>query len=120
RHAHLWGPREIYEKTSQEQQLIGGKYHWLWCNDIASTKWTTLAPQSPFYLFIPLNTDLLTEYQKSPKVTDIFSTYSSCLNTLHDDFVISFDKNALKNMLHDAADKNISNEDFRQKYRVAE
>jgi predicted helicase len=33
---------------------------------------------------------------------------------------LSFDNNALKNMLRDAANKSMSDEDFRQKYRVAD
>src|SRR2546421_4523391 len=28
-HADLWGPREIYQKEGQNQNLISGKYHWL-------------------------------------------------------------------------------------------
>src|ERR1019366_2211667 len=28
-HAHLWGQREIYEKASGGQRLVGGKYYWL-------------------------------------------------------------------------------------------
>ena len=36
-HAHLWGPREVYEKAGDEQRLVGGKYYWLANNDITKT-----------------------------------------------------------------------------------
>ena len=50
-HADLWGKREIFEGGN----LVGGKYHWLWENDVASTKWKKLKPQSPKYLFASQN-----------------------------------------------------------------
>jgi predicted helicase len=51
RHSHLWGVREAYEQDAHgELALCGGKYHWLSGNDLSSTEWTTLEPQSPFYL----------------------------------------------------------------------
>jgi len=39
-HAHLWGARER-------------KYASLPENDLSTTEWTKLTPQSPFYLFTP-------------------------------------------------------------------
>ncbi|MDJ0557245.1 MAG: hypothetical protein QNJ68_22925 [Microcoleaceae cyanobacterium MO_207.B10] len=35
--------------------MIAGKYHWLEENDISSTEWEVLKPQSKFYLFKPQN-----------------------------------------------------------------
>ncbi len=117
-HANLWGPREVHEQTYKGRRLVGGKYYWLSTHDITTAEWTAINPQSPFYLFTPQNTDLLTEYQRFTKVTDIFKVHSSCMNTLHDDFVISFDKKSLELMLQDAADKSMPNDVFRQKYNV--
>ena len=58
-HAELWGKRQA-------------KYAWLLDNGLETTPWQELAPQAPFYLFVPQNTDLLAEYQQGWKVTDIF------------------------------------------------
>lgn len=63
-HAHLWGLREVYEKTPQHQHLVGGKYYWLAEHDLSTTEWTNLDPQSPFYLFIPQAIDLEKEYKQ--------------------------------------------------------
>jgi len=88
RHAHLWGVREEHEKTGDEKCLVGGKYHWLENNDISTTQWTTLKPQSPFYLFVPQNTDLLAQYQQGWKVTDILPVNSVGIVTARDSLTI--------------------------------
>jgi predicted helicase len=62
-HADLWGDRDR-------------KYNWLGKNDITTTQWTTLQPQSQFYLFVPQDNDLKAEYEKGWKVTDIFPVNS--------------------------------------------
>jgi len=106
-HAHLWGPRE-------------DKYHILSNNNTATTRWTALTPRSPFCLFTPQDTDLKAEYERGWKITDIYPVHSSCMNTLHDGFAISFDKTSLEAMLRDAADKGISDDAFREKYQVVD
>ena len=45
-HAELWGQRQ-------------DKYAWLLDNGLETTPWQELAPQAPFYLFVPQNTDAL-------------------------------------------------------------
>ncbi|HEX6820208.1 MAG TPA: N-6 DNA methylase, partial [Ktedonobacterales bacterium] len=57
-HAHLWGDRER-------------KYARLAEYDVESTPWTTLAPQSPFYLFVPQDANLQDEYRQGRSVTEI-------------------------------------------------
>src|SRR6266700_1367581 len=104
---YLWGQREE-------------KYHILSNNNTATTRWTAVTPRSPFYLFTPQSTDLKAEYERGWKITDIYPIHSSCMNTLHDGFAISFDKTSLEAMLRDAADKSISDYIFREKYQVVD
>ncbi len=59
-HADLWGKREVFEGGN----LVVGKYHWLWENSVASTKWKSLKPQSPKYLFVPQGEKLVREYDE--------------------------------------------------------
>ncbi|MFB2969911.1 type ISP restriction/modification enzyme [Aerosakkonema sp. BLCC-F183] len=92
-HADLYGVREVYENSSNGKQLVGGKYHWLWENDLATTQWKTLAPQSPFYLFVPQEIDLLAEYEAEWQVTDIFSVNSVGIVTARDALTIHFSEN---------------------------
>ncbi len=85
-HAHLWGLREVEEKMYQDQRFVGGKYYWLGEHDLTTTEWTKLAPESPFYLFVPQDGDLLEEYEHGTKITEITllstSTEKSCLHVL--------------------------------------
>lgn len=69
-HAHLWGIRETDDKQE-------GKYAWLFAHALPDTTWKKLSPQAPFYLFVPQDTDLLPEYERGWKITDIYSLTST-------------------------------------------
>ena len=97
--------------------LRDDKYSWLIENDINSTEWKTVKPEQPFRLFKPQDNRLICEYNRCRKVTDIFSINSSGMNTLHDEFVIKFEKTELENMVKLFNDKNISDNNFREKYK---
>jgi predicted helicase len=62
-HADLYGNRTT-------------KYHWLSEKEIKTARWVELKPQSPFYLFVPKNTNLLAEYGKYWKITEIMPVSS--------------------------------------------
>src|SRR6266566_5174748 len=94
-HSHLWGMREIYEKIPNGQHLVSGKYLWLWENSLATTQWTEVSPEQPFYFFIPQDIDLREEYEKGWKVTEILPEHSSCMNTARDSLVIDVSKHEL-------------------------
>ena len=106
-HADLWGKRQV-------------KYEVLRETDASCTHWTELHPSPRFFLFTPQDTGLLPEYEEGWRTTEIFPVNSSGLNTLHDGFVISFDREPLLEMLRDALDNTISNEQFREKYGVSD
>ncbi|MCT7992036.1 type ISP restriction/modification enzyme [Laspinema olomoucense] len=117
-HAELWGMREGYEERSGDRPRVSGKYHWLWNNTINTTEWKTLEPRSPFYLFIPQNIDRLAEYETYWKVSDIFSVYSSGMNALRDGLVIALTRSELETMLKDSVNSTLSDEEFREKYKL--
>jgi predicted helicase len=75
RHAHLYGTRE-------------SKYEWLNAHDVLSTDWNEISPQSPFYLLIPQNTDLLSEYQEGWKLTEVMPVNSVGIVTARDSLTI--------------------------------
>ncbi len=121
RHAHLWGVREIFtESTHGERVLSGGKYHWLWQNDMSTTGWTVLEPQSPFYFFMPQDVGLLDEYEKGWKVSEAFPVKSIGVQTHRDSFAISFDELALRQRAKDFSDINIGDEAIREKYKLSD
>lgn len=101
RHADLWGRREVYEDCPEGKRLSGGKYHWLWENELASTPWQILAPQSPFYLFVPQDADRRAEYEKGWKLTEIMPVNNTGLITSRDRFVFGFSQDELLHRLRD-------------------
>ena len=86
-HADLWGERD--------QGTDGGKYGWLTANDIASTNWTALTPESPLYLFVPRDEALAEEYESGWGLKEIFLVNGVGMTTAHDRFVIHHDRDIL-------------------------
>jgi predicted helicase len=79
--------RETYgENPHSEKVLSGGKYFWLWSHDLATTKWTDLKPQPPFYFFVPQDLDLRSEYEHGWKVSDLMPKNNMGITTGHDAF----------------------------------
>ena len=81
-HADLYGNRET-------------KYSFLQSNNINKVDWTIINPQSPHYLFVPQETELLEEYKQGWKVSDIFNQNGDPapgIVTTHDKFAISWSK----------------------------
>lgn len=95
-HADLWGVRELFEEHSHNRPVLsGGKYHWLWQNEVSTTIWTILKPQSPFYLFVPQDTNLRTEYEHGWKITEILPIHGVGLTTARDHVVIDNEEKAI-------------------------
>ena len=102
-HAELWGERE-------------GKYESLSQADIETTDWTTLAPQSPFYLFVPQNVDLRAEYEDGWKITDAMPVNSLGVTTARDRLTIHWTDDDLKRTVEDFAA--LPTEEAREKYSL--
>lgn len=93
-HAHLYGSRKE-------------KYSWLNDHDVLSTDFAKLDPKSPFYLFIPQNTDFFEEYQQFWKITDIMPVSSVGIVTGQDSKTIGFTLNETQEL---AKSQNLSKE----------
>ncbi|MDM8560540.1 type ISP restriction/modification enzyme, partial [Candidatus Parabeggiatoa sp. HSG14] len=102
-HAELWGERK-------------GKYAWLEEQDVKSTDWKELKPTSPFYLFIPQNTELLDEYEKGWKITDIMPINSAGIVTARDNLTIHKSPQALIETVKDFV--SLQPESAREKYQL--
>jgi len=94
-HSHVWGSREVYEKVGEGQRLVGGKYHWLAENDVNTTEWKKLNPQSPFYIFTSQNGDLSLEYDKGIRIVDLIPLNGVGLTTARDHTVIDYEEDPL-------------------------
>lgn len=100
-HADLWGQRE-------------NKYRVLFESDIKETKWERLEPQSPAYLLIPQNTDLLKEYDQGCSVTDIFPLNSVGIVSARDDLAVRWSSEEAWETVQDFARLEV--EEARAKY----
>jgi hypothetical protein len=117
RHAHLWGVREVYKKSAHgEQQLVGGKYHWLLRHERKNTKWTQIEPQSPFYLFVPQDGASRKEYEQGWKVTEMMPVNSVGIVTSRDSFVFDFDRATLRTRIAGFLNPAYSEDEVREKY----
>ncbi|ELP54370.1 hypothetical protein O53_3188 [Microcystis aeruginosa TAIHU98] len=85
-HAHLYGLRE-------------DKYQVLKENTVNSTDFHEVNPQSPFYLLIPQDTDLLGEYEQGFKLTEFMNEYSLGCLTKRDKLVINYSINSVKKQI---------------------
>lgn len=117
-HTDLWGKREVFEKDGRDSKLVGGKYKWLWDNDLSSTEWTKLKPQVPFYLFVPQNMTLAAEYDAWYKVTDIMSVNVLGFQTHRDHFAVDLDRSAVLQRIRDMQDAYFTDEAIKDKYKL--
>ena len=100
RHAHLWGLREVFGNDAQKEKApVSGKYVWLRENAIETTDWTSLKPQSPFYLFVPQDTNLLAEYDNCRELSKIFVMNGVGIATSRDNLTIQDSPEALLNIV---------------------
>jgi Type ISP C-terminal specificity domain/N-6 DNA Methylase len=98
--------------------LRENKYEWLLKHDNAKTKWKKIAPKSEMYFFVPRNEEVLAEYEKNLKITDIFPVNSVGIVTARDEFVIDFDESTLKRRIGQLKDKNLPDEIISQAYNL--
>ena len=120
RYADLWGLREVHrEGGGEERELVGGKYHWLWAHDLATTEWETVLPEKPFYLFVPQDTGLWAEYERGWKVTEAMPVNVLGFQTHRDHFAIDLERSILRRRIAEMRDYAISDSEYASKYRLA-
>lgn len=105
-HRHLWGVRE-------------GKYDWLLQGDNQlglSENWTTVDPQRPFYLLIPQDNLVSSEYRQGWKITDFMKVNVLGFQTHRDTFAVDFESEAIYARLQEMHSRELSDEEYREKY----
>ena len=103
RHADLWGERER-------------KYDWLLGHSAEDTDWTRLDPRPSFYLFEPFDETTAGSYYDWPRINEIMPVNVTGIVTARDNFVIDFDREALRNRIQDLRSTYLSDSDIRQLY----
>ena len=118
RHAELWGTRETWGGPKDDQHLMGGKYHWLWGNDVTTTRWKKLQPESPYYLFQPMDKSNFAEYMDGYLISEIYPVNSLGIATARDKLVIQHSQVELLETANDVASLPV--EEARRKYNIGE
>ena len=112
-HAHLWGLRGDVSKTRHS-----GKYGWLSHSSMVSTDWNELSPNAPFYLFVPQDIGLRSEYEEYWKLTDVMPHYGLGIITSRDHFVIDFEDSQLSKRLEVFRDRTVPDEWIRSHFEI--
>jgi len=86
-HADLWGKRQEKYRACLEM-------------DFDNVSWVEMQPKSPFYLFIPQDESLRSEYEKGWKVTDVMNLNSNGFFTARDELTIHFARNDVLHVLN--------------------
>ena len=104
-HAHLYGLRDY-------------KYNTLTENTVNTTKFSEVKPKSEFYLLIPQDTSLFTEYEHCLKITDVMPVNSVGIVTARDKLTIQDSPEEVWNIVTDFV--NLGIEEAREKYSLGE
>lgn len=86
KHSELWGLREV-------------KYAHLAGAEVKTIEKEKLTPTAPFYLFIPQDIELLTEYEKGRKIIDIMPINSVGIVTSRDHLAVHMTQEEAKRIL---------------------
>lgn len=105
--ANLYGVRE-------------SKYRWLAERDITDTKWKTLAPKTPQYLYQAENEKLRKEYDCYASFADVMPMNVLGFQSHRDDFAIAFDQDRLQARFAEMHAERLSDAEFSEKFDVAD
>ena len=91
------GPAQVYHADVFGDRQ--SKYKFLLTEDIATVRWTKLAPSTPSYRFVPQDERCGAEYADGWPVPKVFPIGSGCMNTARDALVVDTDKAVLAGRL---------------------
>jgi hypothetical protein len=98
-HAELYGKREDKFKSLDE-------------NDITDIKWKRLDYTAPYYFFVPKDFGLKESYDKGFYLKDLFSEWSTGVETQNDGYLLGYSKQNLLSTLREAVEHPIKEERF--------
>lgn len=102
-HSELYGKRESKFKTLDE-------------NDVKTTNWKKLKYTEPYYFFVPKNFEAKNEYDNGFKLSELFRSVSSGIESAKDEFIVRYtEKDTLD--LYDFIDRNTANE-ITERYHI--
>jgi predicted helicase len=105
RHARLIGARET-------------KYKVLGDSSVKDVVWSNLSPSPPYYLFVPTDYGLRSEYEQFIPLSDVFPLHSIGCFTSKDHFVISRDPEQLVANAKAFRDSNLSDKELCKSFEI--
>ena len=98
--------------------LRKGKYDYLWENDVSSTEWEEVKPQTPFYLFAKQDNNARAEYLSGWKITEAMPTNVLGFQTHRDKFAVDFDEEVIQRRIQEMRALDLSDDKLRAKYKI--
>lgn len=95
------------------------KYKFLFDNNLDNIEWKELKFEAPFFLFVPQNEIIKSEYDRGISVKDMFRISGVGITTAHDDFVIDADKEKLLQKFNDFKNSYPNADELHEKFNVA-
>lgn len=92
------------------------KYKFLFDNNLDNLEWKELKFEAPFFLFIPQNEIIKSEYDRGISVKDMFRISSTGICSQRDSVVIHKTKESVKEIIKDFC--NLSKEENIRKYKI--
>lgn len=104
-HCDLYGKRDF-------------KYDFLNLNSLKEIKWDKLDVVKPNYFFVPKDFAGSEKYESSFKVDELFLVWNTGIMTMADNFILSENKEILKNRLNDFKNNEYTEEYLKNKYNL--
>jgi len=102
-HAERWGTRKR-------------KGDWLAANDVPSTPWTQVSPNSPHYFFVPVDEAARTEYEEATSLAEAFPVHTVGVVTARDKLTVHFSADDVWTVVKDFS--GLPEEEARDKYAL--
>ncbi len=104
-YSDLWGSRQT-------------KYNSLLDTDISNTDWIKLAPEKPWWFFVPKEKQSSEEYNTFPSLTSAYQVFGNGIGTDRDGLFYDFDYNILSTRIEKFYSPEALNPPFSEDYKV--
>ena len=98
----------------------GDKYAVLTENDLSTTKWQQLKPESSLALFVPQDNSLRSEYEIGFRINEAMPFNAIAMNSHRDHFAIGFDAITLESRFTHMVSQEFNDAELRNKYDLSD
>jgi len=106
-HADLYGLRK-------------NKYEWLIENDIKTTEWTKLSPDTPYYFYVKRDESKRKKFESFISIESVLPINVTGIVTARDQFVIDFENKQILHRIEDFCDDSLSDSEVKKRLKLSE